>query len=96
MASSTAWQSRRKTAAKESMSSERHRHQFISDAQHPPKRKAFVGEETFQQIISRRQTSTDASDQGGRKIAQQNHSQRRTQPKVIDINEDEGYLDERR
>ena len=79
MASSTAWQSRRQTLRKESMSAERHRHQFISDAKHEPKRAAFVAEKTFQRISSRRKTSTEASDQDGRTIAQQNHSRRKTQ-----------------
>jgi hypothetical protein len=41
---SSAGQSRRQTQAKESMLSERHRHQFISDAGHPSKRMAFVEE----------------------------------------------------
>jgi hypothetical protein len=85
MALSTAWQSRRQTQAKESTLSERHRHQFISDAKHEPKRAAFVAERTFQRIFSRRKTSTEASDQDGRTIAQQNDSRRKTQAEGHDV-----------
>ena len=52
---------------------------FISDAKQSSKRTAFVAEKTFQRISSRRKTSTEASDQDGRTIAQQNHSRRKTQ-----------------
>ena len=65
---SQASQSRRKTQPDESTLAWKHRHQCISDAKHRPKRTAFVAEKTFQQIISRRKTSTEASDTEGRTI----------------------------